>query len=239
LLLSEAKKHIDKEYTLTIKSFYAESLKARYPLDKDAQEEVTLDDFSQFFKPKGIEQRYFDQFIAAFVDVTHKPWRLKKAAGKRLPMSRRAIEQFERASEIRQVFFSDGDKPTVNFSLKAQSLDANVSRFDFDFLGERFSYRHGPAKKYQVEWPGDQEQTDIRFEFEDYYGLRTGDGAEGVWSLFRFVDDYPLKKSRYANKYQLVMEKEGKKAVFEVTVDKAINPFALDYLSDYQSLNHL
>ena len=65
------------EYRLSVKPFYDASLKSRYPLSKRADAEVTLDDFSEFFKAGGIEQSFFDQYLAAFIDTKHKPWRLK------------------------------------------------------------------------------------------------------------------------------------------------------------------
>ena len=49
----------------------------------------------------------------------------------------------------------------MQFSLRPLYLDANVSRFELDMLGERMQYRHGPSQKTKVSWPADQLVSDI------------------------------------------------------------------------------
>ncbi len=234
LVLVQAKQLIVSEYRLSVKPFYNASLKSRYPLSKRADAEVTLDDFGEFFKVGGIEQSFFDQYLAAFIDTKHKPWRLKRVGNRTIGLSNRSLAQFEQAAEIRRIFFASGDEPIVQFSLRPLYLDANVSRFELDMLGERMQYRHGPSQKTKVSWPADQLVSDIHFEFEDYYGARTGAKSDGVWSLFRFIDKHPLKRSAYSDSYKLTMKKDGKKAVYEVSAKSAVNPFAKDYLGAYQ-----
>lgn len=234
LVLGEAKQLIVSEYQLSVKPFYDASLKSRYPLKKRAKAEVTLDDFSEFFREGGIEQEFFDQYLSPFVDTKHRPWRLKRVGNRTIGLSKKSLQQFEQAAEIRRVFFASGDEPTVQFSLRPLYLDANVSRFELDMLGQRMQYRHGPSQKSKVDWPGDQLMSDIAFEFEDYYGSRTGSKSEGVWSLFRFLDTHPLKRSAYSDSYKLTMAKDGKKAIYEVSAHSAVNPFARDYLGAYE-----
>ncbi|OUS31429.1 hypothetical protein A9Q99_02320 [Gammaproteobacteria bacterium 45_16_T64] len=234
LVLGQAKQLIVSEYQLSVKPFYDTSLKSRYPLTKKADAEVTLDDFSEFFRIGGIEEAFFDQYLAPFVDTKYKPWRLKRVGNRTIGMSVKSLSQFEQAAEIRRVFFSSGDEPALQFSLRPLYLDANVSRFELDMLGQRMQYRHGPSQKSKVNWPGDQLMSDIRFEFEDYYGARTGDRSEGVWSLFRFLDLHPLRRSAYSDSYKLTMTKDGKKAIYEISANSAVNPFARDYLGAYR-----
>ncbi|PCJ44642.1 MAG: type VI secretion system membrane subunit TssM [Moraxellaceae bacterium] len=239
LILGQAKQSIVGEYRLSVKPFYDASLKARYPLSKRAKSEVTLSDFSEFFKAGGIEQLFFDQYIAPFVDTKHKPWRLKRVGNRTIGLSKKSLAQFEQAAEIRRVFFASGDEPSLQFSMRPLYLDANVSRFELDMLGQQMRYRHGPSQKSQVSWPADQLLSDISFEFEDYYGARTGEKSEGVWSLFRFIDAHPLKRSSYGGRYKLTMTKDGKKAIYEVSANRAVNPFSKDYLGAYKLPNTL
>ena len=66
-----------------------------------------------------------------------------------------------------------------------------------------------------------------------------GAKSDGVWSLFRFIDKHPLKRSAYSDSYKLTMTKDGKKAIYEVSANSAVNPFAKDYLGAYHLPNKL
>lgn len=231
--LGAARSHIAAEYDATVRPFYGRSLAGRYPLDKQSQVDVTLADFSEFFKPDGIEHQFFDNYLAPFVDTRRTPWRMVSVDGQGLALRKQSLARFEQADQIRKVFFFDSEQPQVNFKLRATYLDANINRFELSLLGERLEYRHGPARRSEVTWPADTSQDSIRYVFEDHYGVQYSDQMGGAWGLFRFLDRFPLKKTGYSDRYQLTVKDKERKAVYEVQASSAQNPFARDYLSHF------
>ena len=231
--LGAARGHIAAEYDVMVRPFYQRSLAGRYPLDKQASVEVTLADFSEFFKPGGIEQQFFDEYLAPFVDTRRSPWRMVSVDGQGLALSKRTLARFEQADQIRKVFFFDSDAPQVSFKLRATYLDANINRFELSMLGERLEYRHGPARRNELSWPTDNSQDAIRYVFEDHYGVQFRDQVGGAWALFRLLDRFPLKKTRYGDRYQLTVQDKERKAVYELHASSAQNPFARDYLGNF------
>lgn len=231
--LSAARSHVKSEYDLMVKPFYQRSIAGRYPLDKQAEVDVTLADFSEFFKPEGIEQKFFQHYLAPFVDTRRSPWRVRYVDGQGLAISKSNLQRFEQAQHIRNVFFANSDSPQVQFNLRAIYLDANINRFELDLLGERLEYRHGPARINQMEWPfGGSDR--IRYLFEDHYGVQFSDQVKGAWALFRFLDQFPLDKTDYSDRFKLTVKDEERRAVYELHASSARNPFSSDFLGNYQ-----
>ncbi len=231
--LGAARAHIAAEYDGMVRPFYQRSLAGRYPLDKQAEVEVTLADFSEFFKPGGIEQQFFEGYLAPFVDTRRSPWRMVAVDGQGLALSKRTLARFEQANQIRDVFFLDSDAPQVSFKIRATYLDANINRFELNMLGERLEYRHGPARRNELSWPTQGSQNAIRYVFEDHYGVQFRDQVGGVWALFRLLDRFPLKPTRYGDRYQLTVTDQERKAVYELHANRVQNPFARDYLGNF------
>ncbi|MBA57497.1 MAG: type VI secretion system membrane subunit TssM [Pseudomonadales bacterium] len=231
--LGAARSHIAAEYDAMVRPFYNRSLAGRYPLDKRSNVEVTLADFAEFFKPGGIEQQFFDNYLAPFVDTRRSPWRMVSVDGAGLALSKTTLARFEQADQIRKVFFFDSESPQVNFKLRATYLDANINRFELSMLGERLEYRHGPARRNELSWPSETSQDSIRYVFEDHYGVQFADQVGGTWGLFRLLDKFPLKKTSYADRYQLTVKDKERKAVYELHASSAQNPFARDYLGNF------
>jgi len=231
--LGAVRGYIAAEYDASVKPFYQRSLAGRYPLDKAAQVEVTLADFAEFFKPGGIEQQFFDNYLAPFVDTRRSPWRMAAVDGVGLSLSQRTLDRFEQADRIRKAFFLDGDSPRVSFNLRATYLDANINRFELSLLGENLEYRHGPARPNELSWPAQGSRDQIRYAFEDHYGVEYANQVGGVWGLFRLLDRFPLRKTGYADQYQLTVKDKERKAVYELQASSAQNPFARDYLGNF------
>ena len=233
-VLARARQYVDQEYQHGVLPIYERTLAQRYPFSKNASREVSLHDFSAFFKTDGVADLFFKDYLEPFVNTKTRPWRLKSVDGYSLGINRHYLAQFERADQIRELFFAGGSEPALSFSTRPVYLDANVSRFELSLLGERQIYRHGPAQLMEVHWPPRSLESSVAYQFEDYYNAKEGDRVDGPWSLFRFLDKYPLESTRHGNRYELTVESNGKKAVYEVIAASARSPLSGDKLSGFR-----
>lgn len=233
-VLNNARAYVSREYSLSVRPFYEASLAGRYPFESGSDVELTLSDFQAFFKPQGIEDQFFKTYLKPFVDTSHKTWRLRQLDGRTLGISSYHLSQFQKADTIRRIFFAESDEPLLAFSIKPVYLDANVSRFELDMLGEQAIYRHGPQQRTRVVWPNQNNENGIKYKFEDYFGAQVSDSSQGVWSLFRFINKHKLTRSNQGDRYNMTVEKEGKKAVYELAASRAINPFSKNYLGEFE-----
>lgn len=225
---------VANEYDVMVWPFYERSIANRYPLQKSARVDVTVSDFAEFFKPGGIEEQYFNQYLAPFVDTRKSPWRSRVVDGQGIGINSTTLARFEQAAAIRKVFFAGSETPKVDFKLKATYLDANINRFELQMLGERMEYRHGPARPVEVSWPPAGGSEGLSYTFEDHYGVRFSDQVNGTWALFRYLDQQPLRKTGYADRFTLTVKDKERKATYELYAGSAINPFSRDYLGQYQ-----
>ena len=232
--LGAARSHLAREYDASVRAFYERSLAGRYPLDKSAQVEVTLADFTEFFGPDGIEQRFFQSYLAPFVDTRRSPWRAVGVDGQSLGLSRKTLAGFEQARRIRRAFFAEGEQPRVDFKLRATYLDANINRFTLNLLGQRLEYRHGPARSRELTWPALDDREQVRYLFEDHYGVQYTGQVSGIWALYRFLDRFPLQPTDYGDRYRLTITDQQRKAVYELRAASTRNPFAADDLGRFQ-----
>lgn len=237
--LAASREHIATEYRTMVLPFYKRSVAGRYPVNKQAVVDVTLTDFAEFFKPGGIEQQFFEQYLQPFVDTRKSPWRVRTVDRAGLAIRKQALIAFEQAALIRKVFFVDSDLPQVSFKLRAIYLDANINRFELNLLGEHLEYRHGPARRNEVSWPSTPEAESVRYVFEDHYGIQFSNQVSGEWGLFRFLDQFPLAKTGYTDRFKLTVQDDERKAVYELHANSANNPFANDYLGRFHLPNAL
>ncbi len=234
-VLNGAYSHISKEYNSKVRAYYLKSIAGRYPLNKQSEVDVTLDDFNEFFRPGGIEDQFFTEYMASFIETGNERWSAKTVNGKSLPISRFTLTKFEQAQRIRKVFFSGGsDLVNTQFSLRPTYLDANINRFELSMLGRDLTYRHGPARYSEMTWPPERGEDKIVYQFEDHYGVTSGNEVTGVWALFRFFDAFPLASSSYNDRFTLTVEQQQRKAVYELQASSVLNPFSADLLGQYK-----
>jgi len=88
------------------------------------------------------------------VDTTRTPWNWRPGAGAAAGVPG-ILQRFQTAAAIREAFFKPGSQqPEVRFTLTADSLDQDASRFLLELDGQQFEYRHGPARGTVMSWPG-------------------------------------------------------------------------------------
>mgnify|MGYP000123054477 CR=1 FL=1 len=231
-MIGHTRQHINSAYKNELYASYLSNIKARYPLNRKSTNDIGLEHFSDYFKPEGEEQRFFKEYLKPFVRTGNKRWNERKTDGLRLGLTRSYLSQLHRAQTIRDVMFKNQE---IYAELQFQPiyLDANVSRFDLDLMGERLNYRHGPQKISKVSWPASLNNTDISMRFEDYNGNLTTEALTGEWSLFKLIDLYGKETMPGGRRYRMSFEVNGQRAVYDVS-GRSLSPDLLSILSKYK-----
>lgn len=220
---SSANRHLNEIWKSTVLREYNDAIVGRYPFVSTSSKEVNLKDFSDFFGPDGTIDSFFNTYIAPSVDTSKSPWRFEKNIG----VSKSALEMFEKAAKIREVFFDGNSKtPRIEFGLKPLKLDQTVSSFMLEIDGQSMIYRHGPPKVKSIVWPGDVAQNKTRIVFTPPYGGRTINASyEGEWSLYRMLDDLQAKRAQTEKDLQLQFSLQGNNATVELLPKSIRHPF--------------
>ena len=234
IILAEAHGQINSVWESDIVPTFDRALKNRYPLRKTSSDEITLSDFASFFGPGGDLENFVNKYLKPFVIVTRQGWQQRGFEGRTIGLSRDALNTFENAALIKNTFFPGGDKtPKVTFSMKPTYLDANITSFLLEVDGQQLSYRHGPMRATNLQWPGPDGSSRVRMSFEASSGSQVSRTKEGPWGLFRLLDESEVIKSSLSDRYKVMFEISGHKAQYELQAGSVVNPFRLSALERF------
>ena len=234
IILAEAHGQINTVWESDIVPSFDRALKNRYPLRKTSTDEITLSDFATFFGPGGDLESFFNSFLKPFVIVKRQNWKLRGFEGRTIGLSRESLNTFENADLIKNTFFPGGDKvPKVTFSMKPIYLDANIISFLLEIDGQQLSYRHGPMRSTNLQWPGPDGSSRVRMSFEASSGSHVSRTKEGPWGLFRVLDESEVIKSSLSDRYKVTFEISGHRAQYELQAGSVVNPFRLSALERF------
>lgn len=220
---------IDERWRTDVSSFCHAAVDGRYPFvalaDADASSDVTLDDFTRLFAPGGLLDTFFQSNLKTYVDTATSPWTWRAGVAP-ADMSSTALDAFERAAQIRAVFFpAQGKSIDVRFTLTPRHIDPDIKRFTFAAGRQEITYAEGAPPSAAFEWPEREAQARARMD----YSLAGDDSelsieARGPWSLFRLLDRGRLaadSPDRIALTYVL-----GKRSIeLELAAASVVNPF--------------
>jgi type VI secretion system protein ImpL len=215
-------------------SLCKQAVAGRYPFSPGSTNDIPLDDFARLFASGGLLDKYFNDNLASFVDTSGTVWKAQAVAGVAAPVSPGDLSQFQRASQIRDLFFAGGgNQPTVRFDITPIDTDAKQVTIDLDGLS--VVYAHGPLRATSVTWPGPNRMNSARLVFDP--PPSSGPPvlqATGPWALFRLFGMGSLTQNGGADSYKLSFSLGDRHASFEIRAGSVLNPFAPGVLRDFR-----
>jgi type VI secretion system protein ImpL len=210
----------------------------RYPFDQSSSQDIPLGDFARLFMPNGLIDAFFSTNIRQFVDMDSATWRIQPVNGVAPPISQGALAEFQRAENIRQLFFAAGSTPSVQFSITPTDLDPGAASVSIELGSLTVSYAHGPPVPTQINWPGSDGMQTARLIITPTSGGSPVEIDEsGPWALFRLFQQGSLEESGSADQYTLTFSQGGHTATFAISAGSVLNPFSPGTLVDFQCPN--
>ena len=218
-------------------SLCQKAVAGRYPFVPGAPIEIPMDDFAKLFSPGGLIDGFFNTQLRPYVDTSADgSWKPHPVDGVAAPVSPADLLQFQKAAVIRDLFFAaGGNAPSVRFDITPVDLDDAATQVTLDIGGTTVTYAHGPTRATQITWPGQAATGSARLVFDPRPS--SGPGvfqASGAWALFRLFEQGTLKRSEWADRYELTFATGDRRARFEIHAGSVINPFAPGLLAGFQ-----
>lgn len=203
VILGSGKGYVNSEWRTRVYDPYSRALSGRYPLSRRSNDELALYDFSEFFKPKGAMDSFYEEFIKPFIKTGYN-WKNQDVDGYSLGISSRTLTQIKRAQKIKNVFFrSNPEVPSLSFQLMPYKMDKIDARFMLEIGNQRISYNHGPKFWKSLDWSGDDESKRVRIVFEDLSENHFEKSYDGPWAWFRLQDHSRLRSTQKSNVYMV------------------------------------
>jgi type VI secretion system protein ImpL len=210
--------------------FCRKAIAGRYPFNKAASTEVTVDDFSRVFSPGGDLDEVFKSHVAQYVDTSGANWRARGREGPGLPGG--VIAQFQRAAIIRDAFFRPGSKtPAAAADLRVLSMDERVSHVTLEVDNQVMRFDRVAALAVKIGWPSQRPGGGVRLQaFPSGAAL----SLEGTWALFRLIERGNPQIGAQPDRLQLAYNFAGAPVAYELRATSIYNPFRLRALEEFQ-----
>jgi type VI secretion system protein ImpL len=218
-----------------VSEFCNKAIGGRYPFSPGSPRDVTPEDFARLFGPAGLMDDFFQKNLAQFVDMSTKPWKFRKVGDAQFNDASGALVQFQRAAEIRSVFFGAGSRgPAMRLDLKPLEMDQAILNVNIDIDGQVVKYAHGPAVSQSIQWPGPRGSNQVRLQISPPGANASGLFYEGPWALFRMFEKAAIEGASVPERFKATFVIDAKKIQFEVTASSVQNPFRLAELQAFK-----
>ena len=217
----EALRELERRWDAEVYSFFQQRLAGRYPFVVKAPD-ASLDDFEAFFGPKGRLQQFHDQYLKLFLKENLEA--LQSAQHGQSLVRADVIEQLELADRIRETFFDQRGKLSVQFSIEPLGLSANQRTSLLDLDGQLISYTHGPSQITGIIWPntlGQQVRSNLTLLRQN--GNSSSLEYRGPWSMFRLLSRGSLN-GRTPTSVDLSFRTGDGVMRYRLNAEKAFNP---------------
>ena len=206
-------------------SFCPAVLANRFPFAPAATAEASIEDFTKLLGPGGLLDAFFNGPLKPYVDTSSRPWKLQAVDGITAPLTAADLLQFQRAADIRAMFFPGGAREMlVRFDVTPGALEAGVASATFE-LGPTTVTAGAGARPAALSWPGRPRVTTARVAAAPLLIE-----AEGPWALFRLVAK--AKATVTGDRTALVFTGNERTVRFDLRASP--NPFAGALLAEFR-----
>ncbi|HEK1094938.1 TPA: type VI secretion system membrane subunit TssM [Proteus mirabilis] len=220
---------LQKNVEFEVRNFCRQAIEGRYPLVRDADKEITSQDFAQMFAPNtGIMDSFFYKNLNGKVDTSRSSWRFYPGVdgSKSLFGKSNILRSFQQARVIRDTWFSgQSQKPYYTLAIRPISMDADILNIMLDLDGQVFRYSHGPLVPLIVSWPGPKNTNQIILQLNLANGKTATLMTSGDWALHRLIDKATISTHNSSLAQTATFNIEGHRVVMEFTPNSVRNPF--------------
>lgn len=233
-LLHETNIHINNQWQAIIISEYKNNILGKYPLFKNSNQDIKLNDFNKFFGPSGIMESFFNKYIFPFVDIESNNWVWKNIEGHTINIPQERLEVFLRANLIQKMFYPNKTpNPKIEFTLSPMDLTPNIQNFNIHLEGQKITFNYQNKQSQDLVWPGPNPGLVI-MDFTDTQGKYFSTSTFGPWAFFRILDKSNVSQANNLKNFTLIFELNNNTAKYELIAKESVNPFIPEIVSDFR-----
>jgi type VI secretion protein IcmF len=221
LVIDLAMSSLNQEWQDQVLTPFNNQLADRYPFNPTSAKDVPLSEMEHFFAPGGTLDRFYQVNLKPIVEGGLMESEFSS------PTRTELLKQLERASRIRQIFFSQQGNLEVQFALEPIELTANKRRSVLNLDGQLLEYAHGRRTKVPLVWPNTmREGAESKLTLVPAAQDRSprSEGFVGPWGMFRLMDKAELTQVSEAV-FDVRFPVDQGAMTYRVYTDSAQNPF--------------
>lgn len=226
LVLDDARTYINQAWNSEIISYYNQYLQPNYPFNSKARKEIRLPEFNQFFAQLGKLDKFYLDYLAAFIahDGSHLTWRKRNATG--LGNNNIFLANLEQLLGIRDAFFSQNPtSATLEFTVQPLALQPIVKTTLFSVDEQQARFSHYAKVPQTFSWPSKQALHMTSLALISIDGRQVKASETGLWSLFRLIQQGVTEPTQEKDSVLVTFDINGYGAQFELINQTGSNPF--------------
>ena len=198
---------------------------------------MSIQDFSNFFGPGGVIDKFFNSYISSFVTTHRMHWTVSTKYNAGLNISQHSLDVFVRSALLQTMFFSNA-KPGFQFNLTPISFSKNTTAFILNISGQMIQVLPGDNTEFTIDWPG-PDPTFTTLRFSNAAEANPTITKTGPWSFFRLLDISHLNTTTTMKDYNVTFAIGDDAATFDLNNPQLINPFIPGVLQKFRLTNQL
>ncbi|WP_354434387.1 type VI secretion system membrane subunit TssM [Martelella mangrovi] len=231
VVLDKAKDELQRAWNDDVYGEYNLSLATRYPFTMDAQEDVPLKEFTDFFGPNGKIENFYNDNLSLFIDdATGKP---KVIDGQSLVINSEFLVQLKKALALQDSYFGNDGALGVNYTVEPKGLSGRFGRSVMNVEGQLVPYSHGPRFPVRIIWPNElsKKAESVLTLFPSGGGRPRTMSFSGPWSGYRLLNSGKIVNYD-SNGTVVEFDVGGGTASYTITQQGQKNPARQDPLAD-------
>jgi type VI secretion system protein ImpL len=194
-----------------------ETITRRYPFARDADQDVTLEDFTTMFGPDGRIAKFVGEHLDGAIDRSGPTWKWRGNTPLAKLLSPTALADFQQAAEIRRAFFTAG-REGPGFSVSVTPPAAANAKLE---IGRSLvTSEKRPALASTIRWPGEAETDRAALVVTGASGAPTVIERTGQWALFRLLDSGRVS----ADATVVTFDAGGRRLQYRFNSSGSVNP---------------
>ena len=236
IMFAQTNKYLNTKWQQLILAPYNKNIKNKFPISKDASNDITINNFNDFFGPNGAVNSFFNNYLDQFINTDKQTWSWKKIDGRSVALKQDTLDMMILASTIQQMFYANQtDKPNTEFALAYKSLADDMLSAQFNISGQELNFDRDDKTIKQASFPqsGDTNNTSgLTITYKDH---TTHDiSTKGAWSWLRLVNTASLLPTPDANQFIITFKAKKNTASFGLVTPSAINPYLANTLYEFK-----
>ncbi len=212
--------------------FCTRAIGNRYPFATGSRADVLPEDFGELFGVGGKLDDFYQRRLAALVDTSTNPWGYKPLADGSKPATPASLADFQRSQRIKDAFFRSGGKaPGFKLDIRVVEMTDPLKELTIDIDGQPAKFVAGNTAPVTITWPAKSVASQIKLTS---LPATTPLTFEGPWALFRLFERFEVQPTAQPEKFNVVMNLEGKKARLEITANSVLNPFRMREMTQFR-----
>lgn len=216
----------------TVSDFYKAKLGNKYPYKKASTNDVSLQDFQDFYSAEGKVASFVNTFGKYFTKGNDGRMMMRSFLPNRhLILNSAYASSVAKVKNVRAVFFNE-NAIQIPFLVKAQSMTPTLTEFTIRDDGLLFSYRNGPTLWKKLSWPMlDNQSFNLDLQIKNVDGVVNRQRFEGFWNWFRLADSLDGSLITGTKDVSLLYTDKENQVRFILRVENGINPFTANFFA--------